>query len=77
MPRLRVERAYGPATREVYRQMGAFNKRACGNDYLPLAITLREGDEIVGGLIGETYWGSISIRSGYRKNCGARILEKP
>jgi ribosomal protein S18 acetylase RimI-like enzyme len=82
MPRLRVESIYGPAKREIYKQMGAFNKRACGSDYRPLAITLREGDEIVGGLIGETYWGWLYIDSLWiaekfrRKNWGTTLMEK-
>jgi hypothetical protein len=80
MQRPRVESIYGPAKREIYKHMRAFNKRACGSDYRPLAITRREGDEIVGGLIGETYpfgAGSMSTRSGWRKACDARIWERP
>jgi ribosomal protein S18 acetylase RimI-like enzyme len=82
MPRLRVESTIGPAKREIYKQLGAFNKRACGNDYQPLAITLRQGDEIVGGLIGETYWGWLHINSLWiaenqrRKNLGKALIEK-
>jgi ribosomal protein S18 acetylase RimI-like enzyme len=82
MPRVRVESIYGPAKREIYKQMRAFNKRACGQDYRPLAITLRKGDEIVGGLIGETYWGWLYINSLWiaedlrRKNLGKALIEK-
>jgi ribosomal protein S18 acetylase RimI-like enzyme len=62
--------------------MRAFNKRACGNDYRTMAITLRAGDEIVGGLIGETYWGWLFIDSLWiseklrRKNFGKALIEK-
>ena len=82
MPRLRVESAYGPAKRKIYKELRAFNKDACGLDYRPLAITLREGDEIVGGLIGETYWGWLYIDSLWmaekfrRKNLGRSLMEK-
>ena len=82
MPRLRVETVHGPAKRKICKQMGAFNKRACGNDYRTMAITLRVGDEIVGGLIGETYWGWLFIDSLWiaeklrRKNFGKALIEK-
>jgi ribosomal protein S18 acetylase RimI-like enzyme len=82
VPRLRVESVYGPAKREIFKHMRAFNKRACGSDYRPLAITLRQDDEIVGGLIGETYWGWLYINSLWiaenlrRKNLGKALIEK-
>jgi GNAT superfamily N-acetyltransferase len=62
MPRLRVESVHGPAKREVIKQLIAFNTRAAGkSNYRPLAITLREGRRIVGGLVGETYWGWLFV----------------
>ncbi len=82
MPRLRVETANGPAKREIYKRLRAFNKAACGSDYKLLAITLREGNAIVGGLIGETYWGWLYINALWvaeklrRKNLGKALMKK-
>jgi ribosomal protein S18 acetylase RimI-like enzyme len=62
MTRLRVESIYGPARREGYKYLRAFNQKIAGKiDHRPLAITLREGNEIVGGLVGETFWGWLAI----------------
>ena len=57
MARPRVENVYGPARRELYKQLRAFNQRAAGRDnYRPLAITLRQGRQMVGGLVGASFW---------------------
>jgi len=83
MARVRVESALGPARREVHKQLRAFNKQATGKiDYRPLAITLREGDEIVGALTGETYWGWLFIDALWvseklrGKNMGKSLVDK-
>ncbi len=57
MARLRVENIYGPARRELIKGLNTYNETAFGKlDYRRLTITLREGNRIVGGLTGETYW---------------------
>jgi len=62
MARARVESNYGPARREAYKQLRAFNTQAFGKlDHQPLAVTVRERDKIVGALTGETYWNWLFI----------------
>jgi len=62
MPRLQIERVHGPARRAVVKGILAFNKGALGkSDYRPLTITLRNGKEIVGGLVGTTWQGWLYI----------------
>ena len=56
MPRVQVESVHGPARRQVMKGLLAFNARAVGKgQYKPLTITLRQGKEIVGGLIGASW----------------------
>jgi GNAT superfamily N-acetyltransferase len=58
MPAPRVERVLGPAKRELSKAMRAYNDAAAGkSDYRALAVTIRDKGKIVGGLVGETYWG--------------------
>jgi GNAT superfamily N-acetyltransferase len=58
MARLHVERAHGPARREILKGLRAFNIGVLGRiDHRPLTITFREGKAIVGGLTGETFLG--------------------
>jgi GNAT superfamily N-acetyltransferase len=83
MARLRVESNYGPARREIYKQLRAFNTKAAGKiDYRPLAITMREGKEIIGALTGETYWGWLFIDALWvsekqrGKDLGKALIEK-
>ena len=53
MPRLQVERHVGPAKRRIVSGLLAFNARAVGKGrYVSMAITLRNGREIVGGVTG-------------------------
>jgi GNAT superfamily N-acetyltransferase len=62
MPRLRVENNCGPARRASFKQLRAHNKQAVGKaDYRRMALTLREGNQIVGALVGVTYWGWLFI----------------
>jgi GNAT superfamily N-acetyltransferase len=64
MPALRVEKVLGPAKREILKAMGAYNKAATGaSDYRQLAITVRDKGKIVGGLVAETYWNWMHVRS--------------
>ena len=54
----------GPTKREIFKSMGAYNKAATGtSDYRQLAITVRDKGKIVGGLVAETYWNWMYIRS--------------
>jgi len=64
VPTLRVEKVLGPAKREIFKGMGAYNKSATGiSDYRQLAISIRDKGKIVGGLVAETYWGWMYVRS--------------
>ena len=61
-PRLVVERTYGAARREGYKQLRAYNNKAVGRlDYKSLAVTLRERGKIVGLLTGYTAWGWLFV----------------
>jgi len=54
----RVEKLLGPAKRELFKAMRAYNLVAAGkSDFRPLAVTIRDKGKIVGGLVAETYWG--------------------
>jgi GNAT superfamily N-acetyltransferase len=58
MPRVRVESALGPTRRRTISGLLAFNNGAIGKGgYKPLAISLRQGKDIVGGLTGWTWAG--------------------
>jgi GNAT superfamily N-acetyltransferase len=58
MPAPRVEKLLGPAKRELFKALRAYNFATVGKpDYRPLAVTIRERGKIVGGLVAETYWG--------------------
>jgi ribosomal protein S18 acetylase RimI-like enzyme len=62
MPRVVVERSYGPARREGYKQLRAYNEKAVGKrNYKPLAITVRDKAKIVGLLTGYTAWGWLFV----------------
>jgi len=83
MPRLQVERQLGPAKRRIMSGLLAFNARAVGKaDYKALAITLRQGSEIVGGLIGWTWMGwchvdLLWIEDKYRgRGRGTKLMHK-
>jgi ribosomal protein S18 acetylase RimI-like enzyme len=56
MPRVQVETIQGPARRQIMKGLIAFNARAVGKgQYKPLTITLRQGNEIIGGLTGSSW----------------------
>jgi GNAT superfamily N-acetyltransferase len=75
MPALRVEKVLGPAKREIFKAMraynrelfkamSAYNKAATGKpDYRALAVTIRDKGKIVGGLVAETYWGWMYVNA--------------
>jgi len=83
MARLRVESVYGPTRRELFKQLRAFNQKAAGKiDYRPLAISLREGKEMIGGLAGSSFWGWMYIELLWiaederRKGLGKLLIKK-
>jgi GNAT superfamily N-acetyltransferase len=83
MPRLTVEKIYGEAKREVLKQLVAYNTQAAGKaNYQPLAITVRDGRKIVGGLIGATFWDWLFVELLWvaaekrRKGLGKALLQK-
>jgi GNAT superfamily N-acetyltransferase len=66
----------------VYRQLAAYNESKAGNDGVQrVAIFLRDGERIIGGLLGNTYWGWLVIEimwideSARGQGCGQQMLE--
>ncbi|MEW6450241.1 MAG: GNAT family N-acetyltransferase [Pseudomonadota bacterium] len=58
MPSLKLERVHGPARREIVKGLRAFNTGVVGkSDYKPLTVTVKDKGAIVGGVVGETYFG--------------------
>lgn len=58
MPTLKLERVHGPAKREIVKGLRAYNTGAVGKlDYRPLTVTVNDKKAIVGGVVGETYFG--------------------
>ncbi len=58
MPSLKLERVHGPARREIMKGLRAFNTGVVGkSDYKPLTVTVKDKGAIVGGVVGETYFG--------------------
>ena len=53
-----IEKAHGPARREIVKGLRAYNVATAGKlDHRPLTVTIREHGKVVGGLAGETFWG--------------------
>jgi ribosomal protein S18 acetylase RimI-like enzyme len=58
MPTLKLERVQGPAKRAIMKGLYAFNTGVVGKpDYKPLTVTVKDKGAIVGGVVGETYYG--------------------
>ena len=83
MARVHVETVHGPARRRIVKGLRAYNIGAVGKlDHKPLTITVREGEDIVAGLAGETVLGWIFIDllwvSGEkrRSGLGTALMEK-
>src|ERR1700691_1951321 len=54
----KIEKVLGPAKRELFKALRAYNAAAAGKpDHRPLAVTIRDKGKIIGGLIAETYYG--------------------
>jgi ribosomal protein S18 acetylase RimI-like enzyme len=63
VPALKLERAHGPASREVLKGLRAFNVGVLGKlDHQPLTVTLNDKGRIVGGVIGETFIGWLFVK---------------
>jgi len=46
----------------IHSGLRTYNARFAPSDYLPLYVFLRDGGgQLVGGLLGDTYWGWVSI----------------
>jgi len=62
MVSLQLDKVHGPAKREILKRLRAYNVSAAGqSDNRPLTITLRHKGKIVGGLIGETFFGWLFV----------------
>jgi len=58
MPGPRIERIIGPAKRELFKALRAYNDAALGTSaHRPFVVTIRDKGKIVGGLVADTYWG--------------------
>jgi len=59
---LHIDRLYGPAKREILKGLRAHIAGTVGKvDHRPLTITLRHKGKIVGGLVGETFFGWLLV----------------
>jgi GNAT superfamily N-acetyltransferase len=59
----KIEKVHGPARREIVKGIREYNDAAVGNlDYRPLTVTVRVRGKIVGGLLGETFFGWMFVR---------------
>src|SRR5262245_59886687 len=83
MARLKVESVLGPTRRHLFKELRSYNQKAAGKiDYRPLAISLHEGKQMVGGLVGSSFWGWMYIEllwilDGKRKQgLGKSLLQK-
>jgi ribosomal protein S18 acetylase RimI-like enzyme len=58
MPGPRIEKLIGPAKRELFQALQAYNDAALGKStHRPFVVTIRDKGKIVGGLVADTYWG--------------------
>jgi GNAT superfamily N-acetyltransferase len=73
MPRVQIKTALGPTQRRTISGLRAFNARVVGNgEGRSLAIALRQGRGIVGGLTGWTWMGWCFVELLLRTNTGAK-----
>jgi predicted N-acetyltransferase YhbS len=82
MPTPRIEKVHGPAKREILKGLRAYNVAAVGKpEHRPLTLTIRERGKIVGGLVGETYFGwmfvgLLWVSEKHRgKGCGISLIQ--
>ena len=58
MASIKIEKQYGETKRAVLKGLVAYNTQKAGKmDFAPLSISLREKGEIVGGVVGEMFFG--------------------
>jgi GNAT superfamily N-acetyltransferase len=83
MPTPKIEKTLGPAKRELFKALKAYNDAALGkSDYRPFAVTIRNKGKIVAGLVADTYWGWMYVNvlwvaEGHRrKGWGQALLGK-
>jgi GNAT superfamily N-acetyltransferase len=82
MPKVAVERTIGKTKKAVLDGLIAYNREKMGKQkYKRLAVSLREGDEIVGGIVGEVwstvlfiqlFWMEQKLRG---KDYGTRLIK--
>jgi GNAT superfamily N-acetyltransferase len=59
MPSIAVERVVGPTRKVVLGGLGAYNTEKMGKQrYKRIAVSLRDGNKIVGGIVGE-FWTTV------------------
>ena len=74
MAKISVERTIGKTKKAVLGGLLGYNAERMGKQkYKRFAISLRQGDRIVGGIVGEV-WTTVllSNSSGWSRNCAAR-----
>jgi len=83
MVRVGVEKTYGPTRRRVAQQLRRYNSEAIGKiENKPMAVTVRDNGEVIGGLVGWTFLGwmfieMLWISDEHRgKGLGRRLVEK-
>jgi ribosomal protein S18 acetylase RimI-like enzyme len=70
MARIQVEKSLGSTRRCVMSGLLAFNKSVVGkSDYKPLAVALRQGKNIVGGLSGWSWKGGCYVEALWIEEC--------
>ena len=81
MASIKVEKQLGPTKRAVIKGLVAYNtQKACKMGYVPVSVSLREKGKIVGGLVGEIFFGWMFVSlfwidDKYRgKGFGQRLL---
>ena len=82
MASIKVEKQYGETKRAVLKGLVAYNTQKAGKmDFAPVSISLREKGKIVGGLVGEMFFGWMFVSLFWiddkhrGKGFGQRLLE--
>ena len=83
MPAPRIEKLLGPAKRELFKALRAYNNVAIRkSDYRAFAVTIRDRGKIAGGLVAETYFGWMFVNVLWvseqhrRKGWGRSLMQK-
>jgi GNAT superfamily N-acetyltransferase len=82
MASIKIEKQYGETKRAVIKGLVAYNTLKAGKmGYVPVSVSLREKGKIVGGIVGEIFFGWMFVSlfwidDKYRgKGFGQRLLE--